>query len=305
MPVYALRLSLPADFPDEDLGALGQVWAEEALSYGARRQDNDHQNPWVLEWFFDNPPPAANDVLARLLVGAEMGGVEAVLNLSQISVEELPDVNWLEQVYQEFQPFSVGPFFIHGSHYEGSVPDGQIGLLIDAVTAFGSGDHGTTKGCLQAMLDLKGTGFCPWNVLDMGTGSGILAIGAYKLWQTPITAVDIEDESIRVARKYRELNGIPKGARGGIFVHVGDGFADDLVGERGPYDLIIANILAGPLVEMAKDAVSVLDEQGRIILSGMLVEQADTVAAAYTALGLELKNRIDIGKWSTLVLKQV
>lgn len=302
--MYALRLTLPADFPDDHLGPLGQVLEEEALSYGARRQDNDHQNPWLLEWFFEERPPGEADVLARLLVQSRLHGFDTPLNLRQLSTEKLPDVNWLEQVYQKFQPFSVGPFFIHGSHYEGAVPDERIGLLIDAVTAFGSGDHGTTKGCLQAMLELKGTGFCPWNVLDMGTGSGILAIGAYKLWHTPVTAVDIEEESIRVARKYRELNQVPKGAKGGIFVHVGDGFADDLVIERGPYDLIIANILAGPLVEMAEDTLAVLDEQGRVILSGMLTEQAEEVAAAYTALGLTLKARIDIGKWSTLVLKQ-
>lgn len=302
--MYALRLTLPADVPDERLGALGAALEGEALSYGARRQDNDHQNPWLLEWFFEDSPPAESDVLARLLLQSQILGLDMPLSSGQLSTEELPNVNWLEEVYRKFQPFSVGPFFIYGSHYETGVPAEQIGLLIDAATAFGSGDHGTTKGCLQAMLDLKGTGFCPWNVLDMGTGSGILAIGAYKLWQTPVTAVDIEDESIRVARKYRALNDVPRGAKGGMFVHVGNGFADDLVLERGPYDLIIANILAGPLIEMADDALSVLDDQGRIILSGMLNDQADGVAAAYTARGLMLKNRIDIGKWSTLSLKK-
>jgi ribosomal protein L11 methyltransferase len=303
--LYALRLTLPADFPDEKLDQIGRALEGESFSYGARRTGNDHQNPWLVEWFFENPPPPANDVLARLLLLSELYGIKTPLALSHISTEELPDVNWLEQVYQKFQPFSVGPFYIYGSHYEGDIPDEQIGLLIDAVTAFGSGDHGTTKGCLQAMLDLKGTGICPWNVLDMGTGSGILAIAAYKLWHTPITAVDIEEESIRVARTYRALNDIPKGAKGGIFVHVGDGFHDDLVIERGPFDLIIANILAGPLIEMAKDALAVLDDNGTIILSGMLTDQAAEVAAAYTSLGLELKNRLDIGKWSTLVLRRV
>lgn len=214
--MFAIRLTLPADFPDEKLDYMGQVLHEESSSYGARRQDNDHQNPWLLEWFFENPPPAANDVLARLLVQADIYDIDTPLALSQITTEELPDVNWLEQVYQKFQPFSVGPFFIYGSHYEDDVPEGQIGLLIDAVTAFGSGEHGTTKGCLQAMLDLKGSGFCPWNVLDMGTGSGILAIAAYKLWDTPVTAVDIEEESIRVHANTANLMVCPKARRVGF-----------------------------------------------------------------------------------------
>lgn len=302
--MYALRLSLPADFPDERLHGLGCALEGESLSFGARREGNDHQKGWILEWLFEETPPPANDALGRLLIQAELEGFTPGFTATDISIEQLPDVNWLEQVYQQFQPFSVGPFFIYGSHYEGVVPDEQIGVLIDAVTAFGSGDHGTTKGCLQAMLDLKGQGICPWNVLDMGTGSGILAIAAYKLWHTPITAVDIEKESIRVARTYRALNQIPKGAKGGIFVHVGDGFHNDLVIERGPYDLVIANILAGPLVEMAKSVLPILDDNGYVILSGMLNEQAVEVAKAYEDLGLTLKNRIDIGKWTTLVLRK-
>ncbi|HRQ61871.1 MAG TPA: 50S ribosomal protein L11 methyltransferase, partial [Alphaproteobacteria bacterium] len=135
--MYALRLMLPAHIPDETLHQLAAVLEDRALSYGARRQGNDHQGPWLLEWLFEDSPPAANDVLPLLLVQAELGGITHDFKQEDFSSETLPDVNWMEKVYEAFQPFTVGPFYIRGSHHEGATPDEQIGLTIDAVTAFG------------------------------------------------------------------------------------------------------------------------------------------------------------------------
>lgn len=275
-----------------------------ASGSAARREGHDHLGPWVLEWFCEaDTPPLPHEIIARLSVQGNLHDVPINLKDADLIIEELAEENWLEKAYQEHAPFSVGPFYIYGSHIETPVPEGQIGLLIDAVTAFGSGDHGTTKGCLQAMLYLKGKGVCPWNILDMGTGSGILSIAAHKLWNTPITAVDIEEESVRVAEKYRDLNQVPAD-KTGMICAAGDGFKTEIVQARKPYELIIANILAGPLREMAPDLEAVLDTPGYVILSGMLTTQADEIRATYEALGLALKNRSDIGKWTTLVFQK-
>lgn len=267
----------------------------------AVRENNKHTGTWAIEWLFsDKPDPV--DLSTRLaLQAAAYGVMNAPVSPKDISIFETPDVNWLEQCYQEFPPFSVGPFFIYGSHYEGAVPDGQMGMQIDAATAFGSGEHETTKGCLQAMLDLKGIGVCPWNVLDMGTGSGILAIAAWKLWKAPVLAVDNDEESVRVAARHAQMNGVQLG-KGAMLCECGDGFHTPDVGRLKPYELILANILAGPVIEMAPDLVRVMDENGYCVLSGMLVEQADLVASAYEGAGLTLKKRYDIGEWTSLVM---
>lgn len=213
------------------------------------------------------------------------------------------NTDWLTQSYQAFPAFSVGPFFIYGSHHEGGVPGGQMGLQIDAATAFGSGEHGTTKGCLLAMLDLKGMGVCPWNILDMGTGSGILAIAAWKLWKTPILAVDIDAESVRVSEHHADLNGVKLGGSG-LSCQVGDGFSVPLVDTKAPYELVIANILAGPVIDFAAQLEAATDKPGYALISGMLLEQTADVLAAYEAQGFALQQRYDVGEWSSLLLSK-
>jgi ribosomal protein L11 methyltransferase len=153
------------------------------------------------------------------------------------------------------------------------------------------------------MLDLKGKGVCPWNTLDMGTGSGILAIAAWKLWKSPILAVDNDAESVVVTARHGEMNGVPL-TKTGMLCACGDGFNTPDVDKQKPYELILMNILAGPVIEMAPAAIRVLDDNGYIVLSGMLVEQADLVTAAYEGEGLTFKKRYDIGEWSTLVLQK-
>jgi len=301
--VYKTSVKLPASLNTVEIALLGQSLDEISQANTALREENNHQSPWVLEWLVEARPDLS-DLKARILINAQMHAIALPETLS-FEVEDVPEINWLEHSYKQFPPFSVGPFFIYGSHdskkNEEHVPDGQIGLQIDAATAFGSGEHGTTKGCLQAMLDLKGQGACPWNILDMGTGSGILAIAAWKLWKTPILAVDNDPESIALTQRHLKSNGIAD-SKSTVQTQLNEGFAGTCVQDKGPFDLIIANILPGPLKSMATDLVTCADENGYIILSGILNEQVRDVLDVYEPLGLSLKKHIEICEWSTLLL---
>lgn len=299
--MYKILLDLPAHMSELDVALFGDALADLSSAQAAMRHENNHQSPWVLEWWLEALPDKT-EIKSRLALINEIQRFD----LPDLCwrIEKVPsDTNWLEECYQQFPPFNVGPFFIYGSHYEKQVPDGLIGLQIDAATAFGSGEHGTTKGCLQAMLDLKGAGQCPWNILDMGTGSGILAVAAWKLWKTPILAVDIDTEAVHVSEKHRDLNDVPAGATQMRCV-VGDGFASKDTQDKKPYDLIIANILSSALLEMREELISVLDENGYVILSGILNEQAQSVITAYEQVGLSLKKTYEIGDWTSLVMKK-
>ncbi len=295
-------MRIQKELPNDVAFTLAEALIDTALSSSALRDDGKHTGLWTLEWLFEEKPNS-DQIIASLALQAAAHSIAVDIGEHEIEIEETPNENWLEKSYREFPPFSIGPFFIHGSHFEGDVPNGQMGLQVDAATAFGSGEHETTRGCMEAMLDLKGKGACPWNILDMGTGSGILAIAAWKLWKSPILAVDNDAESVRMTEHHAGLNGIAI-AGSDMTCACGDGFKTPEVGKKKPYELILANILAGPVIEMAPDLVRVLDDNGYCVLSGMLVEQADLVASAYEGEGLTLKKRYDIGEWSTLVLQK-
>lgn len=300
--MYTITLKIPEKIEDDKAFTLAESLIDTALASSATREDRRHTNPWVLEWITEEYI-APEEVIARLSLQIAAHDIQGVtIDKNNLTIEETPEnINWLEKAYHDFAPFSIGPFFIYGSHYKEGIPQDQIGLLVDAATAFGSGEHETTKGCMQAMLDLKGKGICPWNILDMGTGSGILALAAWKLWKAPILAVDNDPESVRVTDRHAQMNGVALN-KTCLLTACGDGFNTPEVDQQKPYELILANILAGPVIEMAPDLCKVLDENGYCILSGMLTQQADLVTAAYEGEGLSLKKRYDIGDWSTLVM---
>ncbi len=298
--MYNARIKLPAHLSYSDISKLSEALGDVSQAHIAIREENNDNAPWILEWITQDKPQI-QDLDLRLSLMAELGQVEIHVGSSDWVVEAIPQIDWLERSYKQFPSFSVGPFFIYGSHCDDPVPQGQMGLQIDAATAFGSGEHGTTKGCLQAMLDLKGQGVCPWNILDMGTGSGVLAIAAWKLWKAPVLAIDNDEEAVRVAQRHCKANDIAPVSHC-VLCAVNEGFGGDLVTKRGPYELIIANILAGSLKGMAEDLKAVTDENGYVILSGILIEQAQSILRVYEALGFALKKRYDIGEWATLVL---
>lgn len=254
---------------------------------------------WTILWVLDTLPDLKPLIKA---IKAESGIKVSEEDFAWQDVP--PDINWLEESYRSFPPFRIGSFFLFGSHYDGKIPAGTIPLQIDAATAFGSGEHGTTRGCLEALLKLHKSGFKPKHILDMGSGSGILAIAAYKLWKKPVLAIDIDKEATRVAAHHRALNRVPSGDRG-MQCATGDGYkARPVKAQKGGFDLIIANILAGPLVEMAPELSANLKDGGKAVLSGLLIEQEDTVLAAHAACGLKRPSRLPRGEWQTLILNK-
>ena len=299
--MYKLILDLPAWMSELEVALIGEALADLSVAQSAMRANNNHQADWSLQWFLEE---RIDDAQVHSRVSVALSAHDIQLDDFSFRYEQVEqDVNWLEECYRQFPPFSVGPFFIYGSHFQEGVPEGQTGLQIDAATAFGSGEHGTTKGCLQAMLELKAAGHCPWNILDMGTGSGILAIAAWKLWEAPVLAVDNDEEAVRVADKHRDINGVPSGV-GQMLSAYGDGFKTDIVKEKKPYELVIANILASALVEMTDELVDVMDEKGFVILSGILNEQAQKVIKVYETAGLELSKTYVVGDWTSLVMQK-
>jgi ribosomal protein L11 methyltransferase len=216
--------------------------------------------------------------------------------------EEMADRDWVAENQRSFQPFAVGPFWVHPSHDAGTMPADLLPLRIDAGMAFGTGTHATTSGCLKmlAPLDRGETA----NAVDVGCGSGILAIAMAKLWQRPVIGGDNDAEAVEVARENAVLNGVGDLCR---FVHA-IGLRHDEVQARLPYDLVVANILAGPLMELAESFSAAVRPGGRALLSGLLLEQADDILAVYRRWGFAPERHVDLetggAMWRTLLLRR-
>jgi ribosomal protein L11 methyltransferase len=216
--------------------------------------------------------------------------------------EELPDKDWVAENQRSFRPFQVGPFWVHPSHVGEGIPSRLLPLRIDAGLAFGTGTHATTRGCLEmlATLDPAETK----NTVDVGCGSGILAIAAAKLWQRPLIGGDNDSEAVGVAIENAGLNGVAPLCR--FFTSVG--LEAPELSKPAPYDLIIANILAGPLMALADSFASAIRPGGRVLLSGLLVEQAGLMLSTYKRRGFEFERRVDLETggawWRTLVLRK-
>lgn len=234
-------------------------------------------------------PPARGAIEARLaLVWSGRGEPPA------IALERLPARDWLGENQASFAPFRVGRFFVHGGNFARRAPAGTVPLLIDAATAFGTGEHGSTKGCLLALSRLGR----PRRILDMGTGTGILAIAAAKRFRRRVLAADLEAESVRVAGVNAVRNGVAPAMR----VVRADSYRRRAIRRRAPFDLVLANILARPLALLARDLGRALAARGVAVLAGLLPRQEALVLTAHRATGLRLAARIDVGGWRTLIL---
>lgn len=252
------------------------------------------EGAWRVEGFATAPP--------------QRGLVEAALALAwvgrpgappELAIESVAPRDWLGDNQASFPPMSVGRFLVHGSHHQTAVPAGRIGLLIDAATAFGTGEHATTRGCLLALARCARRRV-PRRLLDMGSGTGILAIAAAKLWRRPVLARDIEVEAVRVAA----VNAARNGVAALVAVRRSNGYRDRALRSARPFDLIFANILARPLAAMAHDLARHLAPGGFAILSGLLAHQERYVLSAHRAQRLVLVERIAIDGWHTLVLRR-
>ncbi len=279
--------------PSDAAGTAEEAFNDIALAVSGFETD-EANGIWTFELLFGEEPDM-EDLKRRLMVMTALHNV-------QISAPELQKVeqqDWLAACARSFPPLTIGRFYVYGSHVEEAMPTGVIPIKVDAGAAFGSGEHGTTSCCLEALdwlskkRNFKG-------ILDMGCGSGILAIGAAKLWKTDVIAVDIDPVAVRVTQENVQIN--RETTR--ITAAVSDGYSGAEVKKHAPYELIVSNILARPLIEFAPYLYKNLAENGYAVLSGLLTSQETQVTNAHVQQGLKLEKRFVSGEWCTLVLKK-
>jgi ribosomal protein L11 methyltransferase len=259
--------------------------ATEALTFSILEEDED-RDVWRIDAF----PTESHEQAA---IEALLAGYPTL----RVVTEALADADWLAIALSGLPPVRAGRFFVYGAHDGGLAPASTVNLRIEAGAAFGTGHHGTTVGCLQAFHDLlKQRRFS--RVLDVGCGTGVLAIAAARTGSPIAVGTDIDAPSVRIANENAELNGAR--AR---FVHA-SGLNHPEVRRDGPYDLAFANILAPPLVALSQDIKMALKPGGIAILSGLLRTQQRRVLAAYTSRGFRLVRRIHRDAWATLVLRK-
>jgi ribosomal protein L11 methyltransferase len=253
---------------------------------------------WRLDAYFDHEPTAEMlGLLAALAPSA--AGTAAV-------AERVEDRDWVTLSQQGLEPIRAGRFFVHTPAHRDSAPADSIALEIDAGRAFGTGQHETTTGCLIALSRMKAGGAAVADLLDLGTGTGLLAFAAMRLWPAArAVASDNDAVAIEVSAENAAINGVRPGrARGQIELLVAEGMEHPRLQARAPYDLVIANILAGPLVGLAPSVAGAIAPGGRLILAGLLDHQAPAVAGAYRRQGMMLTGRVERGEWPTLVMRK-
>ncbi len=251
----------------------------------------DGSGLWEVGGYFESAP----DIAALALLSAAFGTAE-------FAISELPDVDWVAKVRRELAPVEAGRFFVYGSHDADKVPDNSIPLLIEAAMAFGTGHHGTTLGCLRALDRIVNDGVIPGRVLDIGCGTAVLAMAAAHVWPdvTPI-ASDIDQVAVEVAEANAHANGLDDRIR----CVEAAGLDHPELAAAAPFDLIFANILKGPLIELAPSIANAMQPDGSLILSGILTHQGSDIIETYTKLGFNLAHSEEIVDWLTLTLRRV
>lgn len=255
----------------------------------ADEPDPDRPDDWLIHAYFDHEPDG--DELAAL---GQLGGGE-------LRIESLAEEDWVTMSQSGLEPIRAGRFFVHTPTHP-PAPD-SVNFEIDAGLAFGTGQHATTAGCLEA-LDLLSRKNCDFaNIADIGTGTGLLAFAALALWPTArCIATDIDPIAVDVSRENAAINGVALGHEAGeLLLAVADGMDSPMLGARAPFDLLIANILASPLIELAPSFARSITEGATVILAGLLDTQVDAVTHAYEREGLTLVARSP-GEWPVLVL---
>ncbi len=247
---------------------------------------------WRVEAFAVSQPDE-DAVVGAVALAAELSGLPE----PEIRVLPLPAIDWVAENQKSFQPIVAGRFFVHPTHYEGAIPPGATALAIDAGPAFGTGSHGSTIGCLRA-LEFLSRRPPRGRILDLGCGTGILALAIAKRWRRRVLAADIDPDAVATAQKNVILN------RATPFVRTvrSDGLASGPVARQGPYGLIVANILARPLVDMAADIRRCIAPGGTVVLSGFTQNQENGVRAAYQRRDYHLARKEGSDGWTTFVL---
>lgn len=287
MPTYTALTTLDGEDAAQALGAALEKLDPSPTGVGVFEVE-DGSDLWEVGAYFMDPPSEAILEVFALAFGAK-----------PFAISEVPDIDWVAHVRRELPPVQAGRFFVYGSHDADKVPQGRVALQIEATVAFGTGHHGTTLGCLRAYDRLLTAGATPKNVADIGCGTAVLALAAAAtLPDARILASDIDQVAVDVARANVDINGLS----GRIFCCEAAGFAHPEIASAAPFDLVFANILKGPLVELAPAMGAHVAKGGRAILSGLLVVQAEGIIDAYTAAGFTLESREDLGEWSALVM---
>ena len=271
------------------LDLMSEAFEEDGYAIATMEVD-EKRDIWEASLYIDFDEEAEMTERFAALVG------DAYPELS-INREVIPDVDWIARSLEGLQPVHAGRFVVHGSHDRGKARAGEIAIEIDAGQAFGTGHHGTTAGCLE-IIEKVMRARQPRKVLDLGTGSGVLAIAARKLAPARVLATDIDPVATRVARENVRLNGIASG----ITLETATGFHSTAFRRHGPFDLIIANILARPLMRMAPQLAAHLAPGGQVVLSGILANQRWKVIAAYNGAGLRHVRTIWRNGWVTIHL---
>lgn len=249
---------------------------------------------WVLEGLTEVEPDRQSVERGARALARDTGFDEP-----SFKYDLVPPINWVAENLASFPPVRWKRYFIHGSHHDEPIPGGVIPLQLDAGTAFGSGEHPTTGGCLLALHKLaKRHRFK--RPLDVGCGSGILAIAVAKTWGAPVLATDIDPESVNVTRTNAHLNQVGDL----VSATVSDGYKNRRIARNGPYDLITSNILARPLAKMSKDLGQYLEPGGFAVISGVVERDAQWMVTVHRLVGLHLVEHTVVKGWSTIVLQR-
>lgn len=285
------QLSTPLT-KDQAYALVDAVMAAEDLAITASAHENEETGEWIFEATCDAEPNLeAFEELARVALGGRVG----------FAVEPIdPTVNWVAKSLEGLQPVVAGGFYVHGSHETAPIPGGLTAIRIDAAQAFGTGHHETTTGCLEAIdRALKRRRFR--SMLDVGTGTGVLAIALAKRTHLPVIASDIDPIAVKTTIENARDNGVGRY----VIALEATGLEHRQIATAAPYDLIVANILAAPLVALAPAMRRVAENGATVILSGILNHQAPRVVAAYSRQGIVLRHKIIKKEWATLVLERV
>ncbi len=288
MPTYNAATVISGKDRANALGEAMELMHPEPTGVGTFEVEDGSDQWEVTGYFLDTPDPAGLALIA------------AMHDAPAFTVVEVPDTDWVAKVRRDLPPVEAGRFFVYGSHDADKLPEDRIPLLIEAALAFGTGHHGTTLGCLRALDRLLEQGFTGRNVVDIGCGTAVLAMAAARVWPDRVLASDIDAVAVEVAETNLQANDL----QGRVTCLVATGFDHPDLDAAAPFDLIFANILKGPLLDLAADMGTRAAPGGRVILSGLLNEQAPEIIAAYGARGLTLDHHEEIGEWSTLTLRR-
>ena len=257
----------------------------------------DRPLEWVLEAYVPHRPGEAEHAAVAALFAEDA---------PELAAEELPDTDWVTETQKRVAPIRAGRFHVRTPDFPADTTPGTEELIVPAAQAFGTGQHATTAGCLTMLDTMKRRGVSVREVADIGTGTGVLALAALRLWPASrVTASDIDPVCEPIMIENAQLNAVPLGILPGrLAMVIAENLDDPLLVNRAPYELLIANILAGPLIELAGDFADVVTPGGHVVLAGLLETQEAAVRAAYRIAGFRLAARLVNGEWSILWLRR-